>query len=232
MRTDLDVFDSALREALGQWGVAPSNAQHHLLRAHFDAVLNANRTINLTRITEPAEAAVKHYADSLSLLLWVDERGVEVESVLDLGTGAGFPAVPLAVMRPQWTVTAIDATAKKVRFLNETIKVVAGSGPGGLTNLRVEHAHAAHYRPGRCFDVVVSRALARLAAYLEQAGPLAAPGGWVIAYKTAGVGQSEMDEAAPLLKKLRLTAEPPHEYELQLAGEKLHRALLVYRKAR
>ena len=228
----LDVFDRALREALGRWGVGASEAQHHRFRAHFDAVVEANRTMNLTRITEPIEAAIKHYVDSLSLLLWVDEHRIDVETVLDIGTGAGLPAVPLAIMRPQWAVTAIDSTAKKVRFLAKAAETI------GLTNLRMEHAHSAHWRPGAIrraalptFDVVVSRATARLPMYLEQAAKLAAPGGWIIAYKTADVEPDEAEAAVGLLRRLRVSAEPRYPYNLELEGKRLRRALYVYRKA-
>ena len=221
----LDVFDRALREALGRWSVGASEAQHHRFRAHFDAVVEANRTMNLTRITEPIEAAIKHYVDSLSLLLWVDEHRIDVETVLDIGTGAGLPAVPLAIMRPQWAITAIDSTAKKVRFLAKTAETI------GLTNLRMEHAHSAHWRPGRSFDVVVSRATARLPMYLEQAAKLAAtPGGWIIAYKTADIEPDEAEAAVGLLRRLRVSAEPRYPYNLELGGKRLRRALYVYRK--
>ena len=94
MESGQDAFDRTLTHALNRWGMDLSAEQLHWLRNHFAAIINANRTMNLTRITEPVEAAVKHYADSLALLLWIDERRIEVESVLDIGTGAGFPAVP------------------------------------------------------------------------------------------------------------------------------------------
>jgi 16S rRNA (guanine527-N7)-methyltransferase len=219
-----DAFDSALENTLVRWGINVSADRLDRLRTHFDTVIDANRTMNLTRITEPVEAAVKHYADSLALLPWVEERGLEVESVLDIGTGAGFPAMPLAVMRPDWNVTAIDSTAKKVRFLTGAAEVF------GIENLRVEHAHSAHWKPGRTFDLIVSRALARLPSYLEQAAPLASPGGWIVAYKTPELDSAEAAPATAVLKKLHLSAEPPHLYDLDLESDTLHRALYIYRK--
>ncbi len=224
-------FENTVMSALLRWNMSVAADQLARFRAHFDAVVEANRTMNLTRITEPVEAAIKHYVDSLSLLLWVDEHRIDVETVLDIGTGAGLPAVPLAIMRPQWAVTAIDSTAKKVRFLAKAAETI------GLTNLRIEHAHSAHWRPGAIrraalptFDVVVSRATARLPMYLEQAAKLATPGGWIIAYKTADIEPDEAEAAVGLLRRLRVSAEPRYPYNLELEGKRLRRALYVYRK--
>ena len=93
--------------------------------------------MNLTRITRPAEAAVRLYADSLAVLSWARQSGNEtgVRTVLDIGTGAGFPAVPLAVAAPDWRITAIEATNKKAAFVEQSARRV------GAENLRVILRH-------------------------------------------------------------------------------------------
>lgn len=224
MQVEQDEFENSVFTALSRWNMPISRDQVVRLRAHFDAMVEVNRAMNLTRITKPAEAAIKHYVDSLSVLSWADHRRVELGSVLDIGTGAGFPAVPLAIMRPQWSVTAIDATAKKVRFVRRTAEAL------GLTNLHIEHAHSAHWHPGRAFDLTVSRASGRLPRYLEQAVRLVAPSGWIIAYKTADLGSNETDLDVGRIERLQLSCEPRHRYDLELDGETLRRALHIYRK--
>ena len=217
-------FDHALTRALDRWNLSVSADQLDLLRAHFEAVLNTNRVMNLTRVTEPVEAAVKHYADSLALLPWCREQRISVRTILDLGTGAGFPAVPLAVLRPDWAVTALDATGKKVRFLTRVVHELQ------LTNLHPEHAHSRHWQEERRFEVVVLRALGPLAKCLEQAARHVQPKGWIVVYKTAGLGQEELDAAQAGLGPLGLRRAVPFSYELELKGEILRRALHVFQR--
>ncbi len=224
MSKEPDAFDIALRTALGRLDIPVSPAQVRTLGAHFEAVVETNRVMNLTRITDPVEAAVKHYADSLALLLWARDRSIAVRTVLDVGTGAGFPAVPLVVIRSEWAVTAIDATRKKVEFLTRTVAAI------GLTNLHVEHAHAGHWRPQRPFDVVVVRALAPLGKCLELCAAFVKRGGWLVAYKTASLDRAELGAAEARLKKTRMRAEEPFPYELQMGGETLPRALRLYQR--
>ena len=198
----------------------------HQLRAHFEAVVETNRVMNLTRITDPVEAAVKHYADSLALLPWTRDRSITLRTILDVGTGAGFPAVPLAVIRSEWAATAIDATRKKVEFLTRTVAAI------GLTNVHVEHAHAAHWRPKRPFDVVVVRALAPLGKCLELCAAFVKPSGWLVAYKTASVDRDEIAAAERVLKKTRMRVEEPFPYELQMGDQTLHRTLHLFQRVR
>jgi 16S rRNA (guanine527-N7)-methyltransferase len=226
MSKEPDAFDGALRTALGRLDIPVSPVQIRTLRAHFEAVVETNRVMNLTRITEPVEAAVKHYADSLALLLWTRDRSVTVRTLLDVGTGAGFPSVPLAVMQREWAVTAIDATRKKVEFLTRTVAAI------GLTNLHVEHAHAAHWRPKRPFDVVVVRALAPLGKCLELCAAFVKRGGWLVAYKTASLDRAEVAAAERVSKKTRMRVEERFQYELQLGDQTLHRVLHLFQRVR
>ncbi|MFH1110476.1 MAG: 16S rRNA (guanine(527)-N(7))-methyltransferase RsmG [Planctomycetota bacterium] len=226
-------FDETLSAALRRWEMPVLPSELHQLRAHFEAVVKTNRVMNLTRITDPVEAAVKHYADSLALLPWTRDRSITVRTILDVGTGAGFPAVPLAVIRSEWAVTAIDATRKKVEFLTRTVAAI------GLTNVHVEHAHAAHWRPilrgsgqERPFDVVVVRALAPLGKCLDLCAAFVKPGGWLVAYKTASLDRAELAAAKKLLKKTRMRLEEPFPYELQMGDQTLHRRLHLFQRVR
>lgn len=220
------LFDSTLYGAFRRWELPITPTEVGRLRLHFEAVVEANRTMNLTRITDPVEAAVKHYADSLALLLWSRDRSIAVRTVLDVGTGAGFPAVPLAIMRPEWAVTAIDATRKKVEFLVRTAAAM------GMDNLRVEHAHTAHWQAERTCHVVATRALGPLAKCLELCATFVRPGGWLVAYKTALVARDEIAAAQRLLKRTRMRVEEPFAYDLLLGDETLYRTLHLFRRTK
>ena len=226
MLADTDLFQSALTRSLDRWDIAVTPDQRDLMRTHFEAVVETNRTMNLTRITEPIAAAVKHYVDSLALLLWARDRGIDVKTVLDVGTGAGYPAIPLAVMRPEWAVTAIDGTGKKVRFLAGVAEEMQ------LANLRLEHAHSLHWPTRRRFQVVLVRGIGALAKCMDQAAALVVSGGWLVVYKTAKVAHAELQTASEYARRLRLRPQEPFPYELDLAGEILRRALHIYRKHR
>ena len=182
-------------------------------------MVDANRTMNLTRITDPVEAAIKHYADSLALLPWAAAVGLGEVTLLDIGTGAGFPAVPLAVMRPDWSITAIDGTRKKADFVARVAAEI------GMSNLRVEHGHSDHWRSHRRFDLVATRGVAPLARCIQWARPHLVAGGRLAAYKTADMAPEELAGAEKAAKQWRMRIEPPYNYELKLAGERLSRTM-------
>ena len=123
--SDKLIMERPLAQRLARWQIKLSPKQLGQMVAHHDAMVEANRRLNLTRITDPVESAVRHYADSLALLAWSRDSAVSIRTLLDVGTGAGFPAVPLAIMKPKWKITAIDGTKKKIDFVRET----AGAAP-------------------------------------------------------------------------------------------------------
>ena len=217
----LDLFENALTTAVARWNIPLTRSRIERLHTHFVLMVEANRVMNLTRILQPVEAAIKHYADSLALLKWVRQCGLTVRMVLDIGTGAGFPAVPLAILQPNWRVTAIDATRRTIEFIREIADRI------GLSNLCLEHAHSDHWRPSQSFELVVTRAAGRLPRCLPGAARLLSPGGWFIAYKTARVGQEELRDAGRILRRLPLRAQDPFPYELECEGRKLRRVLYV-----
>lgn len=217
-------FRKALIEALSRWKTTLLDPQLDALARHYSLMVEANRSINLTRITDPVEAAVKHYADSLALLLWERRDEPEVRTVLDIGTGAGFPAVLLAIVRPAWNVTALDGTRKKVQFLQGVVGELA------LRNLEPVWAHSEHWPSTARFDLVTFRALGPLAKGLSLAVPFLAPNGWVVAYKSVPMSVEEVDAAHAVARDSHLTACDPLLYELEILGEVVRRQLLVCKR--
>ncbi|HJQ23934.1 MAG TPA: 16S rRNA (guanine(527)-N(7))-methyltransferase RsmG [Blastocatellia bacterium] len=153
-----EAFRTALTKALADYEIPElSAAQRAQLVTHYRMMLGWNRRTNLTRITEPDEAARLHYADSLAGHRFVGAA----QNILDIGSGAGFPAIPLAVLRPEVCVTALEANQKKSLFLAEVRDAL------GLANFRVATARVESFDLSP-FDLLTSRALDRAEEVLPE----------------------------------------------------------------
>lgn len=151
----------------------------------YDALLRYNAHTNLTRITTPEGFLWRHLADSLVAQSHIPKSA----TVMDIGSGAGFPAIPLALFRPDLTVIAVESVAKKTRFITEMAQALALLGsttPGLLLQVITERIEALAHQPqyrGKA-DIVTARALAALPMLLELGLPLLKTGGHLVAYKT------------------------------------------------
>ncbi len=155
-----------------------------------DYLLEVNEHTNLTTITDPDEIQVKHFEDSLSVMPYIKEGN----KVLDVGAGAGFPGIPLAIEK-DIDLTLIDSVNKKVNYMNEVIEKI------GLDNARAIHVRAEDFDSRETFDVVVSRAVANLSTLSEYCLPFVKPGGIFIALK-GPKADIELDEASNAIKVL------------------------------
>jgi 16S rRNA (guanine527-N7)-methyltransferase len=167
-----------------------AGAVESLLRL-VDELELGNSQFNLTAIRDRPGMLRKHVLDSLSLAPYL--RGARVA---DIGTGAGYPGLPLAVVNPRRRFSLIEATGKKARFVEQTIERLA------LTNVQVVQSRAETYRPFELFDTVVARALASLADFTAYAGHLCAPDGRLLAMK----GKRPDEEISALPKSFRVLA--------------------------
>lgn len=161
-----------------------------------------NQRFNLTAIVEPAAVQVKHYLDSLTVLKALPPPGrgrLAANSLLDVGSGAGFPGIPLAIARPSLKVVLLESTEKKARFLEH---VVAELGLGNV-RVRLGRAEDVAYLPGQRdnYDIVVARAVGSLATLAELCLPFARVGGRMIAPKKVGI-DDEIDAAQNAVTKL------------------------------
>ncbi len=175
-------------------GVPLGEAGAEILRRHYGLVLAANRRTNLTRITDPAEAVGKLYLGSLALFPGLRELGLEVPEdarYLDLGTGAGFPGIPVAVARPDLRTTLVDSRGRKAGFLRGAVREL---GLARVTVVKGRGRELAHRDPGLAgaFLLVTSRAVGSVAGVVREAAALLAPGGWLVLYKGPELSEEEI----------------------------------------
>lgn len=184
-------------DAADLFGITLTPEQVAQFAALQQELLAWNVHTNLTAIVDPEGVRVRHYLDSLSVVRAVPMR--DTLRLIDVGTGAGFPGLPLAIAFPGVSVTLLEATGKKIAFLDHVIQTL------GLTNARTLHAraeeagHISHHRAR--YDLVLARAVARLPALVEYLLPLARVGGMCIALK-GSTAQAESADSAHALQLL------------------------------
>jgi 16S rRNA (guanine527-N7)-methyltransferase len=239
--SDRQIFGRWMQAAVEALGIVVEPRQVDRMYQHLNLVLLANEDFNLTRITDPAEAAAKLVGDSLAILPWVArhqatrQSGLSTQSsalstgdslrVLDMGTGAGYPSVPVAICRPDWTVTAIDPSGKKIRF------VARAAAELGLHNLMTEQIQAREWH-GKVapFDLVITRALGDLSACIREGARLLAPGGCIVSYHAEDVTPEEAKAAAQMQKRYKMQQVDSFEYTLPAPKKSVTRRLIVIGK--
>ncbi len=182
-------------EGLHQLGLTDQNDSLH---AHFlqyrQELLEWNTRINLTAITNPDDVLIKHFLDSLSLLQAYDCRDGDSSHpirLLDIGSGAGFPGLPLKIVRPDWQVTLLEATGKKTAFLQHMVEAL------GLEDINIVHGRAEELARNKqyraAFDVVTARAVSALPILLEYCAPYCRMGGYILLPKKGDL-TSELEQ--------------------------------------
>lgn len=176
----LPTLANILAQAINELGLTLSAQQQRSLLLYLDQLLLWNKAYNLTAITDPVEALIKHVIDCLAIITHLPSG-----SLLDIGTGAGLPAVIIAICQPERSCTALDSNQKKIRFIKQV------SSELGLSNMqpiasRIE-AHEASY------DVITSRAFASLIDFVAVAEPRLADNGYLCAMKGKAPSEEELD---------------------------------------
>ena len=187
---------SYLIETLSSWNFSLTDNQIKQLDLFYEMLVEKNKVMNLTAITEFDEVIVKHFADSLSICTVLP---YDVNTVCDLGTGAGFPGIPMAIAYPNLQFTLIDSLNKRIKFLQEVVDALE------LTNVTLIHARAEEAGRGKNyreqFDLVVSRAVANIATLSEYCLPLVKVGGYFISFKSGDI-KDEIEASGSAVKKL------------------------------
>ena len=206
-----------LQDGLPALGLALPASQQEKLCAFGEAMVKQNEVMNLTAITEPDAVAKLHLLDSLTVLCAADLSG---KTLIDVGCGAGFPGVPLAIACPEAKVTLLDSLGKRMKWLEEILPQL-GVGAQCVT-ARAEEAVATRRER---YDFATSRAVARLNILLELTAPYVKVGGAVLAMK-GSAAKEELEEAASAIKKLGLKLEKVHTFSIDGADH----SVIVLRK--
>lgn len=187
-------FQELVAKAAAEYGLQLTNGQIAAMDTYYRLLLEWNEKMNLTAITEPHEVAVKHMIDSLSC--YREKIFTAAARIVDVGTGAGFPGIPLKIFQPELELILMDSLNKRLNFLREV------AGNLGLQGVAFVHARAEEAGKNKqhreSYDIAVSRAVARLNVLCELCLPLVKVGGWFIALKGAQY-EDEVHEAAQAL---------------------------------
>ena len=214
-----EIFKSKLNEI----GITLNDKQKEQFDKFYELLVEWNKVMNLTGIIEYEEVNEKHFVDSLSIVKAIDMN--QVESVIDIGTGAGFPGIPLKIAFPHLKVVLLDSLNKRINFLNTVINEL------GLENIETIHGRAEDFAKQPAyreqFDLCVSRAVANLATLSEYCIPYVKKDGMFIPYKSG-----EIDEEVEQAKKAVhvLGGKLENVIKFQLPGTEIGRSFVVIKK--
>ncbi|MBE5914369.1 MAG: 16S rRNA (guanine(527)-N(7))-methyltransferase RsmG [Pseudobutyrivibrio ruminis] len=199
---------SYLKNTIIDWNLTLDDNQINQLDLFYEMLVEKNKVMNLTAITEFDEVIVKHFADSLSIGKVMPSN---INTVCDLGTGAGFPGIPMAIAYPNIQFTLIDSLNKRIKFLQEVVDAL------GLKNVTLIHARAEEAGRNKLyreqFDLVVSRAVANISTLSEYCLPLVKLNGYFISFKSGDI-KKEVSLSENAIQKLGGSMEEPIYFSL------------------
>ena len=210
-----------LIEALDDMNIAYNEDMLRQFQRYMELILEWNDKVNLTSITQPEEFVKKHYVDSIAICAFTQMK--EARSIIDVGTGAGFPGIPLAILYPEKKFLLMDSLNKRVKIIDELSREI------GLQNVTFRHDRAEELAQNKNyreqFDLCVSRAVANLAVLSEYCLPFVKVNGWFAAYKTVAA-EEELKESLRAMELLGGRLED--NKQLNIKGYDLdHRIILI-----
>ena len=213
------------RKDIEAFGITLTEQQINQFLVYYEMLVEWNQMMNLTAITEYEEVMKKHFVDSISLVKAYDVS--KSVSVIDVGTGAGFPGLALKIAYPQLKLTLLDSLNKRIQFLNAVIEKL------GLDGVDTIHGRAEDFaKPGKLrekYDLCVSRAVANLSTLSEYCLPFVKEGGEFISYKSEKI-QEEMVKAEKAISIL--SGKVVKQVEFTLPDSDIYRNLFVIRKVK
>ena len=223
MSYDLTKFKHGLEEL----NITLTDEQIEQFLQYYEMLVENNKVMNLTGITEYEEVIQKHFLDSLSLIRVIPDIASQKLTVIDLGTGAGFPGIPLKIAFPELEITLMDSLNKRILFLQEVIDALGLKKVSAVHGRAEEMASNATHR--QQYDLCVSRAVSNLAVLTEYCLPFVKKGGLFVSYKSAD-SDAEIQEGKKAISILggKLTSVD----KFQLPDSDLRRALVCIKKVK
>ena len=219
MAYDLTILEEGCKELR----ITLDEIQKKQFTDFYEYLVEKNKVMNLTGITEFQEVLIKHFLDSLACVKAVDMS--RIKRIMDIGTGAGFPGVPLKIAFPHLEACLLDSLKKRVNFLEETFQMLK------LENITAIHGRAEEYAKNKqyreTYDLCVSRAVSNLATLSEYCLPYVKTGGYFISYKS-GTVQEEVEQAQKAVKILGGKIQDVVYF--QLPDSEIQRSLVVIEK--
>lgn len=222
----LERYDvSLLEQRFLDLGIILTQEQKIQFLLYYEYLVGKNQVMNLTAITEYGEVVEKHFVDSLAAdaVYEIEKAG----SVIDVGTGAGFPGIPLKIVHPHLRIVLLDSLNKRVQFLNEVISLLHLEDAQAVHGRAEDYAKKSEYREQ--FDLCVSRAVANLSTLSEYCIPFIKIDGLFISYKSTKIDK-EVEEAGAAISLLGGRIE--EKKELILPGSDIPRSFILIRKER
>lgn len=216
-------MDKKFEEKLGQLNLKLTERQYEQFDRYFELLVEWNKVMNLTGITEYDEVNEKHFVDSLSITMAADMT--HVDKLIDVGTGAGFPGIPLKIAFPHVEITLLDSLNKRIRFLDTVIEELGLEGIHTIHGRAEDFARKPEYREQ--FDLCVSRAVANLSTLSELCLPFVQQNGRFIPYKSGEI-EEEVLKAETAITVLGGKVEETIKF--QLPGSEIGRSFVKIKK--
>lgn len=218
-------MNNILESKLQELNITLDENQSEQFHIFYNLLTEWNKVMNLTGITEYEEVVEKHFLDSLAIVKAVDLQ--KVQNIIDIGTGAGFPGIPLKIAYPQLDVTLLDSLNKRVRFLDTVIENTGLNGIKAMHGRAEDYAKQTEYREN--YDLCVSRAVANLATLSEYCIPYIRTGGIFVPYKSEDV-ENEVEHSKKAISLLGGNIK--NIVKFQLPGTDIGRSFIIIEKTK